>query len=78
MDGRDDSGTGREGRPAEGGSRPWWALTGSETCAVCLATFDLEVEVRCHDCDAPVCPLCVVEVEATTSLHCVACSPGEA
>lgn len=76
MSGRRGSGAGRGGRPDEGGSRPWWCRTGSEDCAACLGTFDLEVEVRCHDCDSPVCPFCVVEIEATTTLHCVDCSPG--
>lgn len=51
----------------------WWNRTGSEECTVCAARFDYEVEERCADCDAPVCPLCAVEVEVRTTVVCVPC-----
>ncbi len=70
MERRPDSDVAREP------GRPWWSRTGSEICAVCLGTFDLEVEVRCRDCDAPLCPFCVVEVEATETVLCLDCGPG--
>lgn len=53
--------------------RGWWNATGSEACAVCAARFDYEIEVRCADCDAPLCPLCAVEVEARAEWVCAPC-----
>ncbi len=56
--------------------RRWWSETGSETCAVCAGSFDLEVEVRCEACDAPLCPFCAIEVEATARVVCLDCATG--
>lgn len=58
--------------------RGWWNVTGTEECVVCAARFDYEVEVRCADCDEPVCPLCAVEVRAREARVCVPCSGGPA
>ena len=33
---------------------------GTEICPVCHQTYLLELEYRCFDCDAPICPTCVV------------------
>jgi len=35
----------------------WW-LTGEEQCEACDQRYAYEVEVRCIDCDAALCPLC--------------------
>ena len=40
----------------------WWAGGGSERCPVCLQLYAYEVQVRCTDCDGPLCPQCAVEV----------------
>lgn len=39
---------------------PWWVEGGSETCPFCLQSYVYELEIRCHDCDSPLCPQCVV------------------
>ena len=33
---------------------------GTEICPVCHQTYLRELEYRCFDCDAPMCPTCVV------------------
>lgn len=33
---------------------------GSEVCPVCHQPYLRELEYRCFDCDAPLCPTCVV------------------
>lgn len=38
----------------------WWIEGGEEECPSCEASYAYEVEVRCLDCDAPMCPICVV------------------
>jgi hypothetical protein len=35
----------------------WW-LTGEEQCEACEQHYAYDVEVRCVDCDAALCPLC--------------------
>ena len=47
----------------------WWAVGGTERCPACLQLYAYEVEVRCVDCDGPLCPLCVVEVRAEALLR---------
>jgi hypothetical protein len=56
---------------------PWWLEGGEETCEVCLATYAYEVEVRCHDCDQPMCPGCAVWVRAQVEVYCPGCAPQE-
>ena len=41
---------------------PWWIERGEEDCPHCAQTYSYEVEVRCFECDAPVCPMCVVRL----------------
>jgi hypothetical protein len=41
---------------------PWWLAGGTERCPVCLQLYAYEVQVRCVDCDGPLCPCCAVEV----------------
>jgi hypothetical protein len=54
--------------------RGWWQATGGETCSVCAARFDLEVEVRCVACDAPLCPVCAVVVSGAAERVCAGCT----
>lgn len=61
---------------------PWWApgdgSPESETCPYCLGVYVYELEVRCVDCDRPMCPVCAV-VEQRTAVHlCVECGCDEA
>jgi hypothetical protein len=56
---------------------PWW-LTGSELCPHCEQRYALEMEVRCVDCDAPACPLCVVHVRARRVRVCPPCDSAAA
>ncbi len=39
----------------------WW-LEGSEICPFCDHRYVWEMEVRCVDCDRPVCPVCLVRI----------------
>ena len=50
---------------ATAGRAPWW-LGGHEDCPHCDQHYAVEMQVHCVDCDAPICPLCVVRVEAHT------------
>ena len=60
-------------------SVPWWAHGGSERCPVCLQLYAYEVEVRCADCDGPLCPLCAVEVTVElVARRCPDCCTGAA
>lgn len=63
--------------PGTASEHGWWSATGWERCAVCGERFDYEVEVRCADCDAAVCPLCAVEVTVHRTRACVRCAAGE-
>ena len=36
----------------------WWLLAGEEECTSCGRTYVFEAELRCGDCDTPMCPLC--------------------
>ena len=42
---------------------PWWLEAGEEDCPHCEQTYSLRVEARCFECDAPICPMCIVHVE---------------
>jgi hypothetical protein len=59
---------------ADGADRGWWQATGGETCSVCAARFDLAVEVRCAECDAPLCPVCAVVVTGSAERVCAGCT----
>jgi hypothetical protein len=51
----------RKARP-----KPWWLASGEEECAHCGQLYACEVEVRCVECDGPMCPHCSVR---SASLH---------
>jgi hypothetical protein len=61
--------------------RPWWlggdAAETAEECRHCLASYAVEVEVRCSDCDGPTCPLCAVTVRETATFRCVDCAGSD-
>lgn len=43
-------------------SARWWLSGGTEECPHCGQWYAYEVELRCTDCDAPICPLCVMRM----------------
>lgn len=50
----------------------------TERCAFCLQTYAYEAEIRCRDCDHPMCHLCAVRVRAATvRVCCPDCAPAE-
>lgn len=52
----------------------WYVFEGTEECPLCLARYAVEVEVRCHECDGPACPHCVVRVTGHLEhVRCAAC-----
>lgn len=36
-----------------------------EQCPACLQLYPYELEYRCSACDGPLCPTCIVRIEAT-------------
>jgi hypothetical protein len=55
----------RKTRPA---MQPWWLTDGTETCPACSQAYAYHTEIRCLDCDGPLCPICV-QVTLTTTLE---------
>jgi hypothetical protein len=53
----------------------WWLDGGDEQCRVCHQRYAYEVEYRCVDCDAPICPFCVITVRRTRRSYCPGCDP---
>jgi hypothetical protein len=51
----------------------WWIAGSDVDCSHCFQGYAYEREVRCVVCDAPVCPFCVVRVEAR--VVCQDCAP---
>jgi hypothetical protein len=49
---------------------PWWISDATETCPACSQAYAYHTEIRCVDCDGPLCPICV---QVTTALE-VSCS----
>jgi hypothetical protein len=41
---------------------PWWLAQGEEDCPHCEHTYSYHAEVRCFECDAPICPMCIVRL----------------
>jgi len=60
---------------------PWWApgesAAEAEECSVCLGLYTYELEVRCVDCDRPMCPVCAVSVRRTEVHVCFDCDGEE-
>jgi hypothetical protein len=55
----------------------WWLDEGGESCPRCLQTYAYEVEVRCVECDGPLCPHCAVRVTELV-VRCPDCPAGDA
>ena len=56
---------------------PWWATTGDETCAYCLQCYHYHLEIRCTNCDEPLCPSCATHLSIEiVALHCPECATG--
>jgi hypothetical protein len=49
--------------PVKTAGPSWWLAVGEEDCAHCEHTYSYEAEVRCFECDAAICPMCIVRVE---------------
>ena len=60
----------QDATPAAEGRGAWW-LAGDEDCPHCDQRYAVEMEVRCVDCDAPICPFCVMRV--TVHSYCPDC-----
>jgi hypothetical protein len=60
---------------------PWWAPGGAgaeaEACPCCFGFYAYEIEVRCADCDKPMCPLCAVSGRRIEVHVCVECGAEE-
>ena len=53
----------------------WWIEGGEDECPQCGAPYAYEAEVRCIDCDSPMCPVCVVWMRREA--RCPGCVPAE-
>jgi hypothetical protein len=60
---------------------PWWAPDAfhseAEECSFCFGVYAYELEVRCVDCDRPMCPVCAVSVRRTEVHVCLDCDCEE-
>lgn len=57
--------------PAAAEPAPWWAEGGpdAEVCPFCHQSYAYEIEVRCIECDGPLCPVCAVSERLTVTTH---------
>jgi hypothetical protein len=44
------------------GAAPWWLDRGEEDCPHCDQTYSFTAEIRCIECDARVCPMCITRI----------------
>ena len=51
---------------------PWWLEHGTEICPACSQSYAYQTEIRCFDCDGPMCPVCV-QVTTTLEVSCPTC-----
>lgn len=61
----------------DGKHDPWWLAGGEEECPRCMASYAYEVEVRCVECDGPMCPVCAVWSRERLEVFCPECREGE-
>ena len=54
------------------GSIPWWLSGGDEECPHCGLLYAVEIEIRCTECDGPMCPHCKIR-QAEFHYVCPAC-----
>ncbi|MDT8386527.1 MAG: hypothetical protein RQ736_03385 [Thiogranum sp.] len=60
----------------QGPRLPWWLQAGPDSCEFCFHAYHVEAGYYCFDCDAPVCPLCVVAVRERRVVLCPHCAEG--
>ena len=48
---------------AKSSAGPWWHHHGDDDCPHCDQSYSYRVEARCFECDAPICPMCIVRVD---------------
>jgi hypothetical protein len=60
-----------------GDALPYWLAEGTEECEICFHRYTVEVELRCADCDAPLCEQCALTVRVTGEVFCVPCHEAE-
>ncbi len=54
----------------------WW-IGGRQECTFCGGRYAYQMEIRCVDCDRPICPVCAVWVYTESRSHyCPECSPA--
>jgi hypothetical protein len=53
----------KTGSTGKAGSVAWWLQAGEEDCPHCNLTYSYHVEARCFECDAPICPMCIVRID---------------
>jgi len=53
-------------------TEPWWLSDATEMCPACGQAYAYHTEIRCVDCDGPLCPICV-QVTTTLELSCADC-----
>ncbi len=56
------------------GEPAWWSEPGPERCGHCLHCYYVEMGYYCAECDAPVCPACVVTVLERRLVLCPGCA----
>ena len=54
------------------GTQSWWLSDSTETCPACSQAYAYHTEIRCLDCDGPLCPICV-QVTTTMEFSCSDC-----
>ncbi|HLQ85888.1 MAG TPA: hypothetical protein VK110_07020 [Salinisphaeraceae bacterium] len=52
---------------------PWWLEAGAEECPFCLQHYHFEAGYHCSACDRPICPVCVLEIQASRRVLCPHC-----
>jgi hypothetical protein len=52
----------KPGQAKKSVTAPWWLEIGDEDCPHCEQTYSYTLEARCFECDAPICPMCIVRM----------------
>lgn len=55
---------------------PWWLGPGPQMCDFCLRAYHSEAGGHCPECDRPICPLCVAQVQVSRAPLCPECQAG--
>lgn len=57
-------------------TKAWWLKRGEETCPACLQAYHWDEELRCGDCDEPLCPRCAIRIRVEGIVRCPRCQAG--